>query len=295
LGRYVAAMQTTGRARRMWRALEPYHALTYFAPESRAAAEALGARGGWMSYFALRAAPLGPVPADVVVATFYNFAPGRVGRAIPAAWEAAAPEAYLRARAEAIDAALRRALGPEVVGSAAVAEAAELAREAALAASVPGSGLGAANAALPWPAEPHLALWHAQTVLREFRGDAHVAALQTAGLDPVETLVTFAADRGLDAETLRGHRGWSAQEWAAAGARLRDRGLVDAAGALTAEGAALRQGVEDATDRAAAPSWDALGPDRCERLVELARPLVAAIGAAGGLPRDNPIGLRPLG
>ena len=286
-------MNEVARARRMWQALEPYHALTYFAPESRAATDALGAKGGWMSYFALRAAPLGAVPAGVVTATFYNFAPARVGRAIPAAWEVAVPEAYLRARTAAIDAALRRILGPEV-DSPGVAEAAKLAREAALAAVVVGRPLGAANSALTWPGEPHLVLWHAQTVLRECRGDAHVAALRAAGLDPVETLVTFAADRGLDPETLRGHRGWSAQDWAAAAERLRDRGLLDAGGALTAEGAAVRRRVEEATDGAAAPSWDALGPERCERLVALARPLVAAIGSAGGLPWDNPIGLRPL-
>src|SRR4051794_31136245 len=92
------------RARRMWQALEPYHAVTYFAEESRAATDALGAKGGWMSYFALRAAPLGAASADLVRATFYGFHADRVARAIPAAWRAAAPEHYLLARLASMDA-----------------------------------------------------------------------------------------------------------------------------------------------------------------------------------------------
>ncbi|MGQ0466928.1 MAG: SCO6745 family protein [Sporichthyaceae bacterium] len=281
-------------SRRMWQALEPYHAVTYFAPESRAATEALGAKGGWMSYFGLRAAPLGAASADLVCATFYGFHPERVSRAVPATWKAAPPEAYLDARLSAMDAALRRMLG-DAITSPELIEAADLAQRAAIAAPTAGRPLGAANAALEWPLEAHLVLWQAQTVLRESRGDGHVAALVAAELSPAQSLIAFAADGFVDDESVRGYRGWPVDEWAAATDDLRERGLLDAAGELTAAGRDVRRFVEDTTDRAAAPAWAELGADACERLVELSIPLVKTLVAAGALPPDNPIGLQPLG
>lgn len=281
------------RSRRMWRALEPVHAVTYFAPESQAACEALGTTGYWMSYFAMRAAPLGAARPEVVTALFYNFHPGLVAKAVPAAWGFAAPERFLAVRLEAVDAALRRLLGTEVLASAEMAEAAGIARAAALAAPTAGRALAAANAGLDWPDAPHLVLWQAQTVLREQRGDGHVAALLAAQLDPVETLVLFAADLGMDAESLRKRRGWSESEWAAAGSRLAGRGLLDAGG-LTAAGRALRAEVEARTDALADPPLAEIGPAAADRLVELAAPLVSRILAAGAFTSENPMGLRPL-
>ncbi|HKN96544.1 MAG TPA: hypothetical protein VJX10_05470, partial [Pseudonocardiaceae bacterium] len=111
-------------ARRMWVRFETYHAVTYFTPEARAAAEALGCQGGWMSYFATRAAPLGAVPREIVTAVFYNFHPIRVGKSIPAAWELAEPTAFLAARLAGADGALRRLLGDDVIAGAELAEAA---------------------------------------------------------------------------------------------------------------------------------------------------------------------------
>lgn len=286
--------RSESRARRMWRAVEPVHAVTYFAPESQRACEALGTRGFWMSYFALRAAPLGPVPAELVTALFYNFHPGLVRRAVPDVWAVADPERYLAVRLEAIDAALHRLLGAEALSAPRMVEAAEIARAAALAAPTTGRALAAANAALSWPDPPHLVLWQAQTVLREHRGDGHVAALLTAGLDPVETLLLFAADQGLDAGWLRTRRGWSEAEWAAAADRLAGRGLVDPSGGLTTAGRAARDEVEQRTDELAEVPWAAVGDDRADRLVELVAPLVTAIMAGDGFLAVNPMGLRPL-
>ena len=277
----------------MWRALEPYHAVTYFAPESKAATDELGCKGYWMSYFGLRAAPLGPVRPEIVTALFYNFHPAHVARAVPDVWAKAPPERFVETRLTSVDAALRRLIGTAVDGTE-VAQAAEMAREAALAAPLAGRPLAAANAELEWPDSPHLVLWHAQTVLRESRGDGHVAALIAAGLDPPEALVVFVIDAELDADWVRQRRGWSEQEWAAAVERLQDRGLLDDAGALTAEGAELRAWVERRTDEGAAPSWQALGAQRSERLVELMAPVVRAIVAGDGLMLGNPMGLRPL-
>lgn len=281
------------RARRMWRALEPVHAMVYFAPEAQQLCEELGLRGYWRSYCALRSAPLGAVSAQVVTALFYTFHPGLIARAIPQAWRLAPPQRYVAIRLEAVDRALRRLLGADFVTSPQVAEAAELARAAAEAAPITGRALGAAVAALPWPTEPHLVLWHAQTVLRELRGDGHIAALLTAELDPVEALVAFGADTGVDAEILRS-RGWSAQEWDAAADRLRDRGLLDAHGQLTLAGQALRREIEVRTDELAEAPWHELGDARAERLVELVTPVSKQIVARGGFPTRNPMGMRPL-
>ena len=103
-------------ARHMWRALETLHMTVYFAPEPRDAYRRVGLRGGWMGYFASRSAAMGPVPAEVVMATFYNFHPRMVRRAIPDAWGFAPPERVLAARFEGADAALRRLLGGWVEG-----------------------------------------------------------------------------------------------------------------------------------------------------------------------------------
>lgn len=282
------------RPRRMWRALEALHAVVYFAPEPVAGCEALGTRGFWASYFGLRAAPLGAVPAEVVSALFYYFHPGLVARCIPAAWELATPDRFLEVRLATVDAALRRVLGAEVLASADVAEAAELARTAATAAPTVGRTLGAANSALPWPEPSHLVLWHAQTVLRELRGDGHVAALLTAELDPVETLVLFAADTGVGAEYLRKRRGWSEREWSAGAERLAGRGLLDGDGLATGAGRVLRAEVEARTDALAGEPWAALGDAAADRLSTLVAPLARAVVDAGVLPAENPIALRPL-
>jgi hypothetical protein len=213
-----------------------------------------------------------------------------VARAIPDAWSYAAPEAVLEARLRSVDLLFRRILG-DAVESDEIAEAAALARRAAEAAPLAGHPLAAANAALPWPLEPHLALWFATTLLREHRGDGHIAALTCAGLDPCEALVTAHAAGGPPKETLRTNRKWSEEEWAAAERALTDRGLLDASGALSPAGADLRREVERKTDELAARPWTALGAAGAERLAELAGPPSATIVATGALPFPNPIGL----
>ena len=285
--------QGSSRARRLWQALEPIHAVTYFAPEPQAACQELGTRGFWMSYFPQRAAPLGAASAELVTALFYSFHPGLVARVLPAVWDLAPPERFLDLRLDAVDAALRRLLGPELIASNGLAEAADIARAAAISAPIAGCALAAANRALDWPELPHLVLWHAQTVLREHRGDGHVAALLTAGLDPVETLVVFAAHNDLGMDWLRIRRGWSEPEWAAAIDRLTARGLLDGA-RLTEAGKQVRANVEAQTDELAHAPWAAIDDARVERLIALAEPLVAAIIAGGGFLAENPMGLRPL-
>ncbi len=273
-------------ARKMWRTLEPYHGMIYFAPEAAAAYEALGVKG-FDGYFASRAAAMGPVPAEVVMATFFNFNPDIVRQAIPRAWEAAAPPLLLAARLGAADAALRRALG-DAVDSSEVAEAAALARVAADACAPEGRALFAAHSSLPWPDQPHLALWQAITLLREFRGDGHLAALVDAGLSGIEALVLHAASGEVPRAALQTTRGWTDEAWHAAIGSLRARGLVEADGAFSEAGAALRQHVEDRTDALAIAPWEALGPEGCDQLRALVRPLSKAIVGGGTFPARPP-------
>jgi hypothetical protein len=266
-------------ARKMWRTLEPYHGLIYFAPEAAAAYEALGVKGA-DGYFASRAAAMGAVPAEVVIATFFNFNPEVVRAAIPEAWSVASPAQLVEARRSAADAALRRATG-SALDTPEVARAAALARAAAAACTASGRPLYAAHAGLTWPSEPHLALWHAITLLREFRGDGHLAALVDAELDGIDALVLHAASGEVPRAALQTTRGWRDEDWHASIDRLAARGLVDGDGAFTATGAALRQHIEDRTDALALAPWEALGPDGCDELRSLVRPLSRAIVEGG--------------
>lgn len=284
-------MTSAGTARRLWALAEPVHAVTYFAEEARAAGAAAGLSGFWSTYFALRAAPLGPAGPAVVTATFYNFAPAFVARRVPAVWEAVSPQAALAARSDGAAAALRRVLG-EWGTSAEAAEAASLARAAAAAVDAPGRPLAAANAALPVQDEPLPALWQALTTLREHRGDGHNAALLEREVSGVGAHVLVAAAGRVDREWLQRARGWDDAAWDAAAEALTARGWLDGE-ELSAEGLAMTTAVEADTDRLALGPWRALGDARCDRLAELLVPVRRAVVAAGLFPDRNPIGVAP--
>jgi hypothetical protein len=276
-------------ARRFFDRFEAVHAVTYFAPEARAAMDALGYRGFWMGYFAARSAPLGTVPAEVVTAVFYNFAPERVAKALPAAWEVAGPAEALRAREESAVAALRRY---GVVDDDGLRTAADLAAKAAVAAPVDGRALFAANLSLDWPADPVARLWHAVTLLREHRGDAHVAVLTTAGISGRECNVLHAAAGKVPAEMIMRSRDYDEQQWAQFQDRLAARGLLDGDGALTDAGRALKAHIEDATDALALSALDGLTDDEVETLFRTLTPLARAVVAGGDIPQATPMGLR---
>ena len=278
-------------ARAVWQFGEPVHAVMYYAPERRAATDDLGLKGGWMSYFGCRAAPLGAVEAPVVAALFFNFAPPMVARAIPDAWQYASPAALLDARIEAMDRALRRVLGDDAVHSPQVARAAELACAAVAGCDMTGRAVGAANQAVAAPDEPHLRLWQALTAIREHRGDGHVHCLVDAGVAPSHALVLQAATGRSPEDGLRSNRGWSDEDWTAAAQALRDRGLVDGDRRITAAGVELRQRIEDETDRLAAPIVAAIGDAAAEELVSLLQPLATAVMDADAVPPLNNMGV----
>ncbi|MEV5952299.1 hypothetical protein AB0M11_00725 [Streptomyces sp. NPDC051987] len=267
--------------------LDALHATHFFSPELAEELAALGVTHPRAVNFAVRAAALGPVGAGTVAATFYNYKYELVARHVPAVWEIASPKDVLAARARAVDASMRRLLGTDVVESDAMAEAARLALRATEACARPGRPLYAAHADLPVPQEPHLAYWHASTLLREHRGDGHLSALLAAGLDGLEAVVTHTATgKGMTPRWVFATRGWSQNDWDAAVARLRERGLLDAGGELTEAGAALRADIEAETDRLDRAPYEHLGPDGVTRLTELARTFARTAVSAGAFPAD---------
>jgi hypothetical protein len=262
-------------ARKTWRTAEPLHGMIYFVPEAAEAYATLGITGR-DGYFASRAAPMGAVSAEVVTSTFFNFNPELIHAAIPKAWSVTTPDALVSARFGAVDGAMRRLLGGDVVQSDEMRRAATLGRSMAEVASahIEGRPLCAGHAQLPWPDEPHLVLWHAQSVLREYRGDAHIALLVTHGLTGIDALLTHAAGGDVPAHLLQSTRGWSNEDWGSAADSMRARGWLSDSGELTFTewGTAQRQEIEHQTDQLAAAPYAALGAEVCAEFRTLTRP-----------------------
>jgi hypothetical protein len=271
----VPSSGETLQARKTWRTLEPLHGMIYFVPEAAEAYQKVGIDGR-DGYFASRAAPMGAVPPEVVIATFFNFNPDLIHSAIPEAWRVSSPEAIVAARFEAVDRSMRRILGNDVVTSEPMVRAAELAGKAAREAShrVEGRPLAAGHASLRWPDQPHLALWHAQSILREFRGDGHIALLVAHGLSGIEALVAHGASGEVPPDLLRSTRGWSMDHWKSAVRSLRSRDwVVDGDElVLTPWGSSQRQEIEDQTDTLAVAPYVALGAGDCDELRSIVRP-----------------------
>lgn len=274
-------------ARRLHDRVEPVHAVTYFAPEARAALDGLGYRGFWMGYFATRSAPFGAVPAEVVTAAFYNFAPERVAKALPAAWDVATPAAALRSRQESAVAALRRC----GVTDAEAGVVADLAAKALAGAEVSGCPLFAANQALDWPEEPLARLWHATTLLREHRGDGHVAILVAEGVSGRECNVLHAAAGGVSEDMIKRSRDYDDDRWALHQSALRRRGLLDDNGTLTESGRELKQHIEERTDAVALSVLNPLTDDEIESLFGALTPITRKVVAAGDIPAVTPMAL----
>ncbi|GAC1439468.1 MAG: hypothetical protein NVSMB55_01010 [Mycobacteriales bacterium] len=268
--------------------LEPLHAMIYFVPEAQEEYAAFGLDNPASGYFPARAAALGAVPWQVVQATFFGFAPFAAEYGMTGAWDKVSPADLLAARYRGADRALRRLCGDRC-DDPTLTEAVELYRSATVDLPREGRPLYAANAALPWPAEPHLAVWHGQALAREFRGDGHLAALTAQDINAPQSLVLNAAFAGAGMDRfLKSTRGWSPEQWTEAQQQLTERGWVTADGALTDEGRSVREGIEDKTDELALQMWKRLGEEGCARLRELVMPLVTAVVDNGGYPVTTP-------
>ncbi|TJZ56922.1 hypothetical protein FCH28_05355 [Streptomyces piniterrae] len=266
-------------------AINPFHSTHYFAPEFPAELAKLGLENRSAAYFAARGAAMGAVGPGTISATFYNFNHELIAQHVPHIWSVTSPEAVLEARLRAVDVSLRRLLGDEAVASPEMATAAKLALRATEACTRHARPLYAAHADLPVPEAPHLAYWHAATLLREHRGDGHLMALLDAGLDGLEALVSHVATgRGMSYKGIMATRGWAEEDWAAARERLRERGILDAEGELTEAGVQLRENLETATDRLDRAPYEHLGAEGVARLSELAAGFTTAAMNAGAFP-----------
>ena len=272
--------------RTFWQAVEVVHDVVYFAPDAKSRYEEIGLKGYWMGYFASRSAALGTPAPGVVVALFHGFAPRMVHRALPDAWSMASRDDVLATRHQLA----RDALAPGLAG----VDVERLAKE--LEAIWPtldfaGKGLAAAHASVPAPDDPIGRLWHAATILREYRGDCHVALLTAAGLDGAAANALAVAD-GRAVPNQREMRGWTEDEWAEAYERLRRRAWTDELFSITESGRAARAQIEDATDRVCSASFDEEAQARTitveEALVDAAR----GLQASGAMPYPNPTGTR---
>jgi hypothetical protein len=275
-------MPTASTGRRMFELLEPICLVTYFADEPNQELAALGHRTYWDGYFASRAAPLGRVPAQVVHAAFYSFAEGEAARHIPSAWETVPPEVSFAAWRRGSAASVRRILGEEQAQSPGLARAADLTTKAATSAPTGGRVMYAGWRTLPVPSDPVTRLWHSATMLREHRGDGHVAALVGARIGGTEAHVLAALDMGIHPPESFGRIHHLPKErLAAVMDGLRERGLVDTDGWFTDAGRETKQRIEALTDELAAPPYDALSPAELEELVALLEPITAKLVAAG--------------
>jgi hypothetical protein len=268
-------------ARRMFELVEPVAVVTYMADEPTNAVMALGPLTMWDAYFAGRAAALGrEVPAAVVHALFYNFADGEVARHIPRVWDLVTPEAAIAARMEGSVATLRRILG-DLAEDPGVARAADLLTKAGTSAASEGRALYAALRTLPLPTEPVARLWHGANLLREHRGDGHVAALLTAGIGGTEAHVLHALSEGMPAEEFGRVSHLPQAQLAAVVDGMRARGVIGADGWLTAAGRQTKERVEALTDELAAPAYEILEPGELDQLVDDLEPLATVLVAAG--------------
>ncbi|NIL87051.1 hypothetical protein RhoFasSB10_03339 [Rhodococcus fascians] len=280
----------TALARAAYTTLEPFHVTAYFNPELGSAYEDTGLDGhAW--YVGARAAPMGPCAPSVVAAAFYNFNPVLIEQAWPAA-VAVGLDAVSDRRWALLDSVLGAALG-SLASEPDLATIAERLRSIGDAASFAGRPLAAAWHSTERPDVPHLALWHSITVLREWRGDGHLAALIDAELDPAEAAVFHEAvrptpqpgRRALGKRITQLTRQWSETEWDSAAERLAVRGLLTTSAegeTLTEAGAALDRHIEERTDAMASAVWKTV-PD-AEQLITSARPYVKAVIDAGFLP-----------
>jgi hypothetical protein len=269
-----------------WRSIEAVHAVVYFAPGTKQRYEALGLKGYWMGYMASRSAAAGTPAPELVVAMFHGFAPRMVTRALPDAWAMASRDDVLQARYDLA----REALGPALTG----VDTGRLANElSAITRGIDFAGkpLAAAHQSLPEPDDDAGKLWHAATVIREYRGDCHIAVLTSAGLDGAAANA-LAVAAGLAGEQQRGLRGWTEDEWAAAISRLATRGWVDADGTITETGRSARQQIEDATDRVCAAGLDREATGRTITIEEPLLALARAVETSGAIPYPNPTGVR---
>jgi hypothetical protein len=261
-------------------AINMTHRPVYFVPEANEEYAALGVEPGRGTYFASRTAPLGVVPDEVILATFYNFSERAVRTAeIGKVWAGATSEALQAARFRAVRRSFDR-VGC-TLSAQHIAEARALIDPVITGLSLAGKPLAAANAAVPLPDDALLALWQQVTIIREWRGDVHIALLIANDIGPCECMVLQVGTGRFPLGITQATRQWNEQEWAQAIIGLNARGWVTADGSMTEAGTAAREHLEDETDRLCESMWKPIGEAGAKRLAELLDPIHVAMTAAG--------------
>lgn len=268
----------TSPARRLRDAVEPIATQGWWArsPSERTAALGLDFFAG---YVWGRAASLGTPTAAVVVATFGVFDPAMLRGVYEGAVAVASRDAVLAARAEGATEALEPFVTEE--------EAAALA-DPLLAALDAVDGLGrplfSALRDLPRPESPQGRLWRAAELVREHRGDGHLAAVVASGIGMLEVNVLTELWLGFGVGEYSATRGLGGEQLAGVVAALERQGLV-VGGALTAAGRTARDELEAATDRSQHQLIDGLG-DAIEPIIERADAISADLITARSFPTD---------
>ena len=258
---------STASARRFASAAEPLHSCAYYAPEINEFTS-LGFHGWWHAYFAYRSAPLGNASSQLVTEVFYNFAPRMVERSVPGCWEILAADAVRREQLSIVGRALTRIFDSYAWGSE-LRTVVELLAGALPELDVTNRPLFAAWASQPWPEESVLGLWHASTLLREFRFDGHNEALRQAGVSGLGSHLLMVADGRGTPDVVQKIRGWTPDEWATEMTLLQDAGWLDPSGLHTTKGRSARKEIELQTDQHAASIPSKLGEDNSELVLGL--------------------------
>jgi hypothetical protein len=275
---YGADMEST-ILRNVHMAINMAHRFVYFVPEAAEEYARLGVTG-FGGYFASRVAPMGAVPDEVILATFYNFSERAVSSAnIGAVWATTTPVSLQQARFRAVRRALDR-VGVDM-STEQTAEARALIDPVVNGLSLAGKPLAAANMSVSVPEDQLVALWQQVTIIREWRGDVHIALLIANDIGPCECMVLQVGTGRFPLGAAQASRQWNEQEWTQAIATLRARGWVDANGAMTPVGIEAREHLELETDRLCAAMWLPIGDVGATRLTELLNPIHAEMVAAG--------------
>jgi hypothetical protein len=285
-----ALSELSNKARRLRNAVEPLAAGVYFAPEAHEAYVALGfspspaANDGvqmpdGVAYFASRGACLGQVHGDVIAAAFGVFNPEAVIPMVDQAWKVTDAKSILQARLDGARGSLSRMLGDPPKGA---DRATALLKQGASAARGEGRHLFSGLRSLGFPGDPVGDLWRAADLVREHRGDSHIAAWISHGFDATEISLITEPYIGLPMRTYSRSRAWSDAQFDAAVERMTARGLF-ANDEITQAGLDAREAVEVATDRQEASIIEAVGDD-FDELCELLEPWADSIREQKGYP-----------
>ncbi|MEL7157673.1 MAG: hypothetical protein AAFN30_13875 [Actinomycetota bacterium] len=264
-------------ARRLRDAIEPIAMHPVWSRQNNEAMAELGL-DFFSGYAWGRAAALGdPAPA-VVVSSFAVFEPALIAGVYEAGRAICGRDQVLSARFAATTASLGALLdGVDVAG------AASRLRDAAVDLDRSGRPLYAGLAELPLPDEPIELLWRSAEMIREHRGDSHIAACVAEGLDPIAMNVLTELWVGFPLGEYSGSRGWEPAAIEATAEALRADGLLDG-DQLSAHGRAVRDRIEDATDRAQRQLVARLGDDVDDLLAQLTSWSAQCVDAASFPP-----------